>query len=176
MRGRPRPRSVRMRRRPAKRSAARSSVVRARAEYRKVRTGPADSRISVTMSGIPSGIIKLGDPPAEVEVTLCNNSPVDYPEVGVMLMLERSSRPGAGGVVVFQTCGIRRWPFTGREDGSVVVLSNSLGSRLRRSTALIGQPRKPRPAPGRGRCTSLRGHSAQKSQFRAPMAPNGLPQ
>lgn len=43
------------------------------------------------MSGIPSGIIKLGDPPAEVEVTLCNNSPVDYPEVGVVLMLESCS-------------------------------------------------------------------------------------
>jgi DNA-binding beta-propeller fold protein YncE len=41
------------------------------------------------MSGIPSGTIKPGDPPAEVEVTLCNNSPVDYPKVGVVLVLTR---------------------------------------------------------------------------------------
>jgi streptogramin lyase len=43
------------------------------------------------MSGIPSGIVKPGDPPAEVEVTLCNNSPVDYPNVGVVFALERCS-------------------------------------------------------------------------------------
>jgi sugar lactone lactonase YvrE len=52
---------------------------------------PADGRISVTISGLPSGIFKLGDPPAEVEVTLCNNSPVDYPQVGVVFALERCS-------------------------------------------------------------------------------------
>ena len=34
-----------------------------------------DARISVSLSGIPSGTIKPGDPPTEVEVTLCNNSP-----------------------------------------------------------------------------------------------------
>ena len=39
---------------------------------------PADSRISVTMAGIPSGTVKPGDPMTEVDVTLCNNSPVDY--------------------------------------------------------------------------------------------------
>jgi sugar lactone lactonase YvrE len=48
---------------------------------------PADSRISVALSGIPSGTIKPGDPPAEVELTLCNNSPVDYPKVGVVVVL-----------------------------------------------------------------------------------------
>lgn len=48
---------------------------------------PADSRISVALSGIPSGAIKPGDPPAEVELTLCNNSPVDYPKVGVVFVL-----------------------------------------------------------------------------------------
>jgi sugar lactone lactonase YvrE len=46
-----------------------------------------DARISVALSGIPSGTMKPGDPPTEVEVTLCNNSPVDYPKVGVMLVL-----------------------------------------------------------------------------------------
>jgi len=48
-------------------------------------------RISVAMSGIPSGTVKPGDPPTEVDVTLCNNSPVDYPKVGVVLALARCS-------------------------------------------------------------------------------------
>lgn len=52
---------------------------------------PADSRISVALSDIPSGTIKPGDPPTEVEVTLCNNSPVDYPKVGVVFVLTRCS-------------------------------------------------------------------------------------
>jgi sugar lactone lactonase YvrE len=44
------------------------------------------------MTGIPSsGFIKLGDPATEVEVTLCNNSPVDYPAVGIVFALERCS-------------------------------------------------------------------------------------
>src|SRR5947209_7827103 len=37
-------------------------------EYQPV---SADARISVTMSGVPSGTVKPGDPPAEVDVTLC---------------------------------------------------------------------------------------------------------
>nr|WP_155948619.1 NHL repeat-containing protein [Mycobacterium sp. URHB0044] len=57
-------------------------------EYEPV---PADARISVTMSGVPSGTVKPGDPPAEVDVTLCNNSPVDYPSVGVTTVLTRCS-------------------------------------------------------------------------------------
>jgi DNA-binding beta-propeller fold protein YncE len=57
-------------------------------EYRPV---PADARISVTMSGIPSGTIKPGDPPAEVDVTLCNDSPVDYPAVGLTTVLTKCS-------------------------------------------------------------------------------------
>ena len=52
---------------------------------------PADARISVTMTGIPSGTVKPGDPATEVDVTLCNNSPVDYPKVGVVLVLTRCS-------------------------------------------------------------------------------------
>jgi serine/threonine protein kinase, bacterial len=50
-----------------------------------------DARISVALSGIPSGTIKPGDPPTEVEVTLCNNSPVDYPKVGVVFVLTQCS-------------------------------------------------------------------------------------
>jgi DNA-binding beta-propeller fold protein YncE len=52
---------------------------------------PADSRISVTMTGIPSGTVKPGDPLTEVDVTLCNNSPVDYPKIGVVFVLTRCS-------------------------------------------------------------------------------------
>src|SRR5262249_14641571 len=55
------------------------------------RPAPADARISVALSGIPSGTLKPGDPPTEVDVTLCNNSPVDYPAVGVVLVLNRCS-------------------------------------------------------------------------------------
>ena len=50
-----------------------------------------DARISVALSGIPSGTLKPGDPPTEVEVTLCNNSPVDYPKVGVVFVLTQCS-------------------------------------------------------------------------------------
>src|SRR5260370_1134610 len=57
-------------------------------EYRPV---SADARISVTMSGVPSGTVKPGDPPAEVDVTLCNNSPVDYQKVGVVTVLTKCS-------------------------------------------------------------------------------------
>lgn len=52
---------------------------------------PPDARISVALSGVPSGTIKPGDQPTEVEVTLCNNSPVDYPEVGVVFVLTQCS-------------------------------------------------------------------------------------
>jgi sugar lactone lactonase YvrE len=51
---------------------------------------PAADRITVGLSGIPSGTIKPGDP-TEVEVKLCNNSPVDYPKVGVVLVLTSCS-------------------------------------------------------------------------------------
>jgi streptogramin lyase len=52
---------------------------------------PADARISVALNGIPSGSVKPGDPPTEVEVTLCNNSPVDYPTVGVVFAITQCS-------------------------------------------------------------------------------------
>jgi sugar lactone lactonase YvrE len=52
---------------------------------------PADARISVALNGIPSGTVKPGDPPTEVDVTLCNNSPVDYPKVGVVFVIAQCS-------------------------------------------------------------------------------------
>ncbi|UMB67834.1 NHL repeat-containing protein [Mycobacterium paraterrae] len=57
----------------------------------KFAPAPPNARISVKISGIPSGAVKPGDPPAEVDVTLCNNSSVDYPNVGVTTVLSRCS-------------------------------------------------------------------------------------
>jgi hypothetical protein len=50
---------------------------------------PEVGRIAVALSGITSGAVKPGAAPTEVDVTLCNNSAVAYPEVGVVLALER---------------------------------------------------------------------------------------
>jgi sugar lactone lactonase YvrE len=52
---------------------------------------PEVGRISVALSGITSGEVKPGDPPTEVDVTVCNDSPVDYPQVGFVLALEHCS-------------------------------------------------------------------------------------
>jgi streptogramin lyase len=52
---------------------------------------PADARVSLSLSGIPSGTLQPGAAPVEVEVTMCNNSPVAYPKVGIVLALERCS-------------------------------------------------------------------------------------
>lgn len=54
-------------------------------------TVPEDGRISVTLSGIPSGSITPGGAPTEVDVTLCNDSAVNYPKVGVVVMLGNCS-------------------------------------------------------------------------------------
>jgi hypothetical protein len=56
--------------------------------YRPV---PAVGRISVALSGIPSGILTPGSTPTEVDITLCNDSAVDYPQVGVVLAFARCS-------------------------------------------------------------------------------------
>ena len=60
---------------------------------------PANARISVALSGIPSGTVKPGAPATEVDVTLCNDSPVDYHKVGVVVVLTaaaaRSRRSGS---------------------------------------------------------------------------------
>jgi hypothetical protein len=52
---------------------------------------PEEYRLSVAMSGIASGTLTPGAAPAEVEVTLCNDTPVDYPSVGVGLVLDNCS-------------------------------------------------------------------------------------
>jgi hypothetical protein len=67
---------------------AASAPMPAAEEYRPV---PAEARISVSMTGIPSDTVKPGDPPAEVDVTLCNDSPVDYPAVGLTTVLTKCS-------------------------------------------------------------------------------------
>jgi hypothetical protein len=43
------------------------------------------------LTGIPSGTITPGGAPTEVDVTLCNNSAVDRPEVGVVVVLGHCS-------------------------------------------------------------------------------------
>jgi serine/threonine protein kinase, bacterial len=58
---------------------------------------PEADRISVALSGITSGVVTPGGAPTEVDVTLCNNSAVAYPKMGVVLVLERCScAPGMG--------------------------------------------------------------------------------
>jgi hypothetical protein len=52
---------------------------------------PEDGRISVALSGISSGIVTPGSAPTEVDVTLCNNSAVAYPKIGVVVVLEHCS-------------------------------------------------------------------------------------
>ncbi len=46
-------------------------------------------QLDVSISGIPSGTVTPGAPPVEVEVKLCNASPVAYPSVGVVVVLEK---------------------------------------------------------------------------------------
>ena len=52
---------------------------------------PEVGRVSVALSGITSGEVQPGDPPTEVDVAVCNDSPVDYPQVGFVLVLQRCS-------------------------------------------------------------------------------------
>lgn len=52
---------------------------------------PAIGRIAVALKGLPTATITPGAAPAEVEVELCNNSAVDYPKVGVVVVLDRCS-------------------------------------------------------------------------------------
>ena len=47
--------------------------------------------IDVSVSGIPSGTVTPGAAPVEFEVSLCNASPVSYPSVGVVVVLENCS-------------------------------------------------------------------------------------
>jgi sugar lactone lactonase YvrE len=57
----------------------------------KYSPAPELGRISVALSGITSGEIQPGDSPTEVDVAVCNDSPVDYPQVGFVLVLQHCS-------------------------------------------------------------------------------------
>jgi hypothetical protein len=52
---------------------------------------PKADTISVATSGIPSDTVTPGSAPTEVDVTLCNDSPVSYPAVGVVIVLDHCS-------------------------------------------------------------------------------------
>ncbi len=52
---------------------------------------PAEDAVSVTLAGIPSKALKPGAAPVEVDLSVCNDSPVDYPSVGVVLALAHCS-------------------------------------------------------------------------------------
>lgn len=54
-------------------------------------TVPDDARISLSINGLSSGSVTPGAAPTEVDVTMCNDSPVDYPSVGVLLVLTNCS-------------------------------------------------------------------------------------
>jgi hypothetical protein len=55
-------------------------------------TLPARYGVQLKIAGAPA-VVKVGKP-VEVEVTLCNNSPVAYPEVGVVFAIARCSCAG----------------------------------------------------------------------------------
>jgi hypothetical protein len=48
-------------------------------------------QLDVSITGIPSGTVTPGAAPVEFEVKLCNPSPVSYPSVGVVVVLENCS-------------------------------------------------------------------------------------
>lgn len=54
-------------------------------------TVPEEARISTTVTGVPSGRVSPGGAPAEIDVTMCNDTAVDYPNVGVVLALSHCS-------------------------------------------------------------------------------------
>lgn len=49
---------------------------------------PAADQVRVSLSGIPSGEVKVTGTPVEVDLTVCNDSPVAYPQVGFVLALD----------------------------------------------------------------------------------------
>lgn len=54
-------------------------------------TVPENDRVSIAMSDLPSDTVRPGAAPVEFTVTLCNDSPVHYPSVGVTVFLEQCS-------------------------------------------------------------------------------------
>jgi len=60
---------------------------------------PIPDQMQVTLSGVPSGAVKVTGGPVEVSMTVCNNSPVNYPNVGFVLALDHCScAPGPIGM------------------------------------------------------------------------------
>ncbi|MGW4211623.1 hypothetical protein ACWEIJ_26765 [Lentzea sp. NPDC004789] len=55
-------------------------------------TLPGKYGVQIKIAGAPE-VVKVGKP-VEVEVTLCNNSPVAYPEVGLVFAIDRCSCAG----------------------------------------------------------------------------------
>jgi sugar lactone lactonase YvrE len=45
--------------------------------------------VSVSLSGVRSGVVKPDGAPTEVDLTVCNDSPVSYPKAGFALVLQR---------------------------------------------------------------------------------------
>jgi hypothetical protein len=52
---------------------------------------PAADQVQVSLSGVPSGVVKVDGSPVEVDMTVCNNSPVSYPNVGFVFVLDHCS-------------------------------------------------------------------------------------
>ena len=53
-------------------------------------TVPEADQVSVAVVGIASGEVTLSQP-SEIDVTVCNDSPVSYPQVGLVVALEHCS-------------------------------------------------------------------------------------
>ncbi|MCT7660318.1 hypothetical protein [Mycobacterium deserti] len=54
-------------------------------------TVPEADQVSVALGGLASDTVRPGAAPIEFEVTVCNDSPVSYPSVGLTVFLEQCS-------------------------------------------------------------------------------------
>ena len=52
---------------------------------------PKQDTVQVGLSGVPSGAVRVTGAPVEVDLTVCNNSPVAYPQVGFVFALDHCS-------------------------------------------------------------------------------------
>jgi hypothetical protein len=52
---------------------------------------PQADTVQVSMTDIPSHTVQVTGAPVEVDLTVCNNSPVDYPQVGFVFVLDHCS-------------------------------------------------------------------------------------
>ncbi|GAA3431904.1 hypothetical protein GCM10018954_015060 [Kutzneria kofuensis] len=79
---------------------------------------PEADRVQVSLSGVPSGTVKVTGAPVEVDLTVCNDSPVAYPQVGFVLALDHCSCAGepiymAKGTVQRYDAATGAWVATG---------------------------------------------------------------